>query len=457
MKIVIVGDGKVGATLAEQLSGEDHDITVIDRRAEALRQTSELLDVMVVEGNGATLEVQLEAGVDSADLVIAVTSTDELNLLACLIAKKAGARHTIARVRSPEYSRDLGFIKEELGLSLAVNPELATATEIARLLRFPSAIQVDTFSKGRVELLQIRIPKALVGLKLKDMSRFRAKVLICAVERGDAVHIPDGRFQLKEGDRISFVASAADSAAFLQQIGFVSSPIRQVMLVGGGRIGFYLASQLLSRGMAVTIVESDRTRCEELSDQLPQATIIHGDGTNQQLLLEEGLAHMDAFAALTGIDEENILMGLYAASRSKAKIITKINRTTFQDVIGKLDLGSVFYPRYIAAEQIVRYVRAMQNSYGSNVETLYQIVGSRVEALEFRVSHNARLCGIPLEKLQLRKNLLVASINRKGQILIPRGSDTIEPGDTVVVVTTSRGLKDLNDILDLRHAGGGAL
>ena len=324
MKIVIVGDGKVGATLAEQLSGEDHDITVIDRRAEALRQTSELLDVMVVEGNGATLEVQLEAGVDSADLVIAVTSTDELNLLACLIAKKAGARHTIARVRSPEYSRDLGFIKEELGLSLAVNPELATATEIARLLRFPSAIQVDTFSKGRVELLQIRIPKALVGLKLKDMSRFRAKVLICAVERGDAVHIPDGRFQLKEGDRISFVASAADSAAFLQQIGFVSSPIRQVMLVGGGRIGFYLASQLLSRGMAVTIVESDRTRCEELSDQLPQATIIHGDGTNQQLLLEEGLAHMDAFAALTGIDEENILMGLYAASRSKAKIITKL-------------------------------------------------------------------------------------------------------------------------------------
>jgi trk system potassium uptake protein TrkA len=451
MKIIIVGVGKVGATLAEQLAREGHDVTVIDRRAEALRQISEQLDIMAVEGNGATLAVQLEAGVDSADLVIAVTSTDELNLLTCLIAKKSGARHTIARVRNPEYIQDLSIVKEELGLSLSVNPEMAAAAEIARLLRFPSAIKVDTFAKGRVELLQIRIPKTLVGLQLKDMSRFKTKVLICAVERGDTVTIPGGHFQLKEGDRISFVASAADSASFLKQIGFASTPIRSVMLVGGGRIGFYLAVQLLAMGMAVTIIETDVKRCEELSEALPKATIIHGDGTNQQLLLEEGLAHMDAFAALTGIDEENILMGLYAAGHSGAKIITKLNRTAFEDVIGKLDLGSVFYPRYIAAENIVRYVRAMQNSYGSNVETLYQIVNNKAEALEFRVSHGSRVCGIPLEELHFRKNVLIACINRQGKILIPRGSDTIEPGDTVVVVTTNQGLDDLNDILDSRH------
>lgn len=457
MKIIIVGGGKVGATLAEHLAREEHDVTIIDRRAEALRQASERLDVMTVEGNGATLAVQMDAGVDTADLLIAVTSTDELNLLACLIAKKAGARHTIARVRNPEYSLDLNFVKEELGLSLTVNPEFSTAVEIARLLRFPSAIKVDTFAKGRVELLQIRIPKALEGLKLKDIGRFKARVLICAVERGDTVYIPDGRFQLRSGDRISFAASAADSAAFLRQIGFVSTPVRSVMLVGGGRIAFYLASQLMSMGMAVTIIESNAERCEELSELLPHATIIHGDGTNQQLLLEEGLSHMDAFASLTGVDEENILISLYAAGQSKAKTVTKLNRTAFEQVIGKMDLGSVFYPRYIAAENIVRYVRAMQNSYGSNVEALYQIMGNQAEALEFRVSHNSRVCGIPLGELHLRKNLLVASINRQGRILIPKGDDTIEPGDTVVVVTTIRGLGDLNDILDNRHTSEGSV
>lgn len=462
MKIIIVGDGKVGATLADRLAREGHDVTVIDRRAETLRQTSEQLDVMTVEGNGATLAVQMEAGVDTADLLIAVTASDELNLLACLIAKKAGAAHTIARVRDPAYSRDLNLIKDDLGLSLSVNPEMAAAAEIARLLRFPSAIKVDTFAKGRVELLQIRIPKALEGMTLKNFGKFRAKVLVCAVERADKVHIPSGDFRLQAGDRISFVASAGDSEAFLQQIGFASTPIRQVMLVGGGRIGFYLAAQLLARGMAVTIIEANAARCEELSELLPKATIIHGDGTNQQLLNEEGLAHTDAFAALTGIDEENILMGLYAAGRSRAKIVTKLNRTAFEDVIGKLDLGSVFYPRYIAAEHIVRYVRAMQNSYGSNVETLYQIVGDQAEALEFRVSTSAQLCGVPLESLQFRDNLLIASINRQGRILIPRGSDTIEPGDTVVVVTTNHGLNDLNDILAHRPqtagspAGGGS-
>ena len=447
MKIIIVGDGKVGGTLAERLSQENHDITVIDRLADRLRQTGEQLDVMTVEGNGATRAVQLEAGVEDADLLIAATASDELNLLACLVARKSGAKHTIARIRDPAYNRDLDLLKDDLGLSMLVNPEMAVAMEISRLLRFPSAITVDTFAKGRVELLQIPIPDSMDGMTLKEFGRSKVSVLICAVERAGKVYIPSGTFRLLKGDKISFVASAGNSEAFLRQIGYISSPIREVMLVGGGRIGYYLAAALLERGMSVTIIEARHERCEELSELLPRASIICGNGTDQQLLLEEGLQHMDAFVALTGIDEENILMGLYAGVHTKAKVVTKLNRVGFEDVIDNLNLGSVFYPRYVAAEQIVRYVRAMQNSLGSNVETLYHLAGTRIEALEFRVTAGAKLCGIPLQQLHFRENLLIASINRDGHIIIPGGSDTIEQGDTVIVVTTNHGLNDLNDIL----------
>lgn len=456
MQIIIVGSGKIGSTLAEQLSRSGHNITVIDSQPEPLQKNTGYLDIMTVEGNGASHLVLKEAGAEKADLLIAATSADELNLLCCLIAKKLGTRHTIARVRNPEYSRELELIKDDLGLSLSVNPELACAMEMARILRIPSAIKIDTFAKGRVELLKFPVTadSPLVGMRLTELGKFKTKVLVCIVERGDnQVFIPSGSFQLEAGDKISIVASAHDARLFLRKLHIATSPVQQVFIVGAGRIGYYLARQMVDAGVDVTLVDSDRGRCEEISQLLPQATVIHGDGTDQHLLLESGLEQADAFASLTGFDEENILLSLFARHVSKAKIITKINRTSFTDVIGSMDLGSVFYPRYIAADFIGRYVRAMENSLGSNVETLYKLVGGRAEALEFRVTAASTVCGVPLQDLPTKDNLLISCINRKGRTIIPKGSDTIEPGDTVVVVTTRTGLNDLDDILEKRRAG----
>ena len=453
MNIVIIGAGKIGVTLTEQLAREGHNITVIDNRAEALTDIGNRLDIMTVRGNGISIETQTEAGVPQADLLIAVMSTDEQNLLSCLIAKKLGVNNTIARVRNPEYNSALQLVKEDLGLSMALNPELASASEIARILRTPSAIKIDTFSGGRVELYKVAIPKSspLDGLRLADLGRVYAGVLICVTERGPhEVHIPDGSFVLQSGDRISFIARPKVAAKFFHKIGIPSEPVKRVMLIGGGRITYYLAKQMLDLGASVKIVEAKLAICEDLADRLPDATIIHGDGTNEQLLREEGIASMDAIATLTGIDEENVLMSLYARSVSKAKIVTKINRPTFSQIVKSMDLGSVFHPRFIASDNIVRYVRAMQNSLGSNVETLYKIVGNKAEALEFRATEKSAVCGVPLAELSTRAGLLIGAINRGGRILTPGGRDTIEPGDTVVVVTTASGLDDLDDILDKR-------
>lgn len=451
MKIVIVGDGKIGSTLAEQLCREGHEITIIDRSGEPLQQTSEDLDILCIEGNGATYSTQMEAGVNRADLLIAVTDSDELNLLCCLVAKKLGAGHTIARVRNPEYSEELSLISDDLGLSLTVNPDLNCASEIARTLRTPSAIKTDTFSGGRVDLLTFQLPEdsLLVGKTLMDLpGLIRAKVLICAVERDNEVTIPSGTFRLQAGDRISFVAFYKAAQAFFRQLKLSTRAARSVILVGGGRIGYYLAKQLLESGISVKIIDSDYERCEELSGLLPGATILHGDGTSEAFLLESGIADTDAFCALTGLDEENILMGLYVRRTwPNVKVVTKTNRFSFHDIIDSMDLGSMFNPRSSAADLICRYVRCMQTPDGSKVETLYRLVDGRVEALEFRVAANSAVCGIPLQKLQLRKNLLIACINRAGQIRIPTGQDTIEAGDAVIVVTSIPGLKELDDIL----------
>ena len=442
MKIVIVGDGKIGSTLAEQLSREGHEITIIDRSGEPLQQTSEDLDILCIEGNGATYATQMEAGVDAADLLIAVTMSDELNLLCCLVAKKIGARHTIARVRNPEYSGELSLISEDLGLSLSV--------------RIPSAIKTDTFANGHVELLKVQIPpdSILAGKTLMEMPGLvKSKILVCAVERGEqGIYIPSGSFRLEAGDRISFVASIRDAQAFFHQIKLAVSRVRTVMIVGGGHIAYYLAKQLTDLGMGVKIIEANYERCLQLSTLLPKAEILHGDGTNEGFLRECGIAQTDAFAALTGIDEENVLMGLYVRKTfPKVKVITKINRYSFQSIIETMDLGSVFNPRFSTSNVICRYARSMQTSLGSNVETLYKLVGGKAEALEFRVAEGSAVCGIPLQTLRLRKNLLIGCINRAGKILIPSGQDTIEPGDTVVVVTSVTGLNELDDILDKRR------
>lgn len=450
MKIVIIGSGKLGRTLAEQLIQENHDIIVVDENVSKLQNVVDRLDIMGINGNGATIPVLREAGVDDADLVIAATAEDELNLLACLIAKRVGARNTIARVRNPEYIDVMSLVKQDLGLSLSINPELACALEMSRVLKFPSMITVDTFAKGRVEILQFEILKdsPLAGMKLRDISKFRKKILVCAVERDDGeIYIPTGEFQIEGGDHVSIVGDSTDIPKFLSQIGMIEDTIQNIIIVGGGRIGYYLANQLIESDVNVTLVENNLTRCQQLAELLPKAEIIYGDGTDQQLLVEIGAESADAFAALTGFDEENIMMSLYVGSMSKAKRITKVTRIPFTKVIAQLNVGSVFFPVLIAAENIIRYVRAMQNSYGSNVETLCRIIDGKAEALEFYVNENSHLVGIPLMDLELKKNVLIGTINREGQIIIPGGSDVIKPKDTVIVVTTIRGLNALEDIL----------
>lgn len=450
MKIIIVGCGKVGATIAEELYQEGHDITVIDQDASIVQSLTDSIDVMGMVGNGAIYQLQIEAGIEEADLLIATTNSDELNMLCCLIAKKAGNCHTIARIRNPEYATEVNFIREELNLSLAINPELAAAREISRLLKFPSAIKIDTFAKGRVEIMKFQIPEfsVLHNMKVYEvMPRTRCSVLICAVERGDDVIIPNGNFELHSGDKVSFVAPPAESMKFFREVGIENNSAKSVMMVGGGRISYYLAKMLEETPIKITIIDKDYERCRVLSEDLPHAMIIHGDASDQQLLLEEGIRQTEAFAALTGFDEENIMLSLYAGSQSKAKLITKVNRISFENVIGSMNLGSVIYPKLITADVILQYVRAMQNSLGSNVETLYKIVANRAEALEFRVGKDSSLIGIPLEKMALKSNLLVACINRGGKIITPRGKDTMEAGDTVIIVTTNTGLNDLKDIL----------
>ncbi|MDO5425318.1 MAG: Trk system potassium transporter TrkA [Eubacteriales bacterium] len=454
MDIIIVGCGKVGSALAEQLSKENNDITVIDTKYELVQDLSTELDIMGVVGSGSSHKILEEAGIEKADLMIAVTGSDELNLLCCLIAKKAGNCQTIARVRNPEYSKESNYIKEELGLAMVINPELAAAAEMARLLRFPSAIKIETFAKGRVELLKFKIQPGSIlhQMEVREiMTKLHSDVLVCAVERGEEVVIPTGTFELREKDVISIIAMPKTAAQFFKKIKVQTNQVWDTMIVGGGKLTYYLTEMLLHMGIDVKIIEKDRKRCEELSESLPKATIICADAVEQNMLIEEGLLNTDSFVALTNMDEENVLLSLFAKKKTKAKIITKINGMAFDEVIETLDLDSIIYPKYITAEYIIGFVRAMKNSIGSNVETLYHLVGDRVEALEFKLVKNEPILDTPLEKLKLKDNLLIASIYRGGKMIIPRGQDTMRVGDYVVVVTTHRGLGDIMDILDERQ------
>ena len=450
MDIIIIGCGKVGTTLAEQLVREDHNVVMIDTSAERMQRVSDDIDAIKLVGNGASISMQIEAGVQTADMLIAVTGSDEMNLLCCLIARKVGHCHTIARVRNPIYSNELTFIKQQLGISMIINPEYAAATEISRILRFPSAIKIDPFAKGTVELLKFKVKPEfkLDGLSVMDIdSQFRCDVLIGGVERGDEVAIPDGKFVIKNGDMVSIIASPANSAEFFRKIGIQTNQVRNTLIVGGGTIAYYLAKLLAAMKIRVKIVEKDKARCEVLTELLDDALILNGDGTDRQLLLEEGLMTAEAFVTLTNMDEENVFLALYAKENSSAKLVTKVNRIAFDELISKLDLGSLIYPKYITADYILQYVRAMQNTIGSNVETLYHILDSRAEALEFVIREESEVTGIPLMNLNLKNNLLIGCINRGGNIKIARGQDCIQQGDTVIVLTSQKGLRDIRDIL----------
>lgn len=452
MNIIIVGCGKVGMTLAELLAAENHNITLVDESPARIQAIPESLDALRVVGNGASLKTLQEALVKEADILIAVTGQDELNLLCCLIAKKAGngGCHTIARVRNPIYSQELDFIKQQMGISMIINPELTAAREISRLLRFPSAIKIDSFAKGRVELLKFRVRPEfhLSDQPICQISSINNNnVLVCAVERGSAVSIPSGDFILRDNDVLSIMASPQNAAAFFQAIGLKTNQVRNALIVGGGKIGYYTARFLLEMKIDVRIVEISKENCESLSTLLPRATVICGDGTDRQLLMEEGLAEAEAFVALTNLDEENVLLSLFAQAHSKAKLVTKVNKISFTDILNNLDIGSVVYPKYLTADYILQYVRAMSNTIGSNVETLYQILDNRAEALEFAIREKSSVTDIPLAQLKLKRDLLIGGINRNGRLIIPRGQDVISVGDTVIIVTTQKGLGNIQDIL----------
>lgn len=452
MNIIIAGGGKVGRYLAEQLSREGQDITLIDERPQIVQMMTNQADIQGIVGNCASYSIQKDAGIESADLFIAVTGSDELNLLCCLIAKKAGDCHTIARVRTPVYYKEIRHIKEELGLSMVINPEWASAMEMARLLRFPTAIEIDTFAKGRIELLRVRLAggNRLLGKSIKDLAVLnQCEILICIVERKKQVIIPDGDMVLEENDIISIVAPAGHANRFFKMIGIRTNRVKNTLIIGGSKIGYYLALRLAKSGIQVKIIEQDINCCESLSEMLPKALIINGDGTDQSVLEEEGLADAESVVFLTNMDEENIMLALYAKKVSNAKVVTKINRNTYDAVLDQLDIGSVIHPKYVTSEYILQYVRAVQNSSGSNVETLYQLADGRAEALEFIVKeNNAKMTGIPLMNLDIRPNLLVCAIHRNGRAIIPKGQDQMQVGDSVVVITTDIGkLNDLRDIL----------
>ena len=450
LNIIIAGCGKVGITLIDQLSKEGHYITVIDKNSTKLQTLSNNYDIMTICGNGASYSVQREAGIESADLIIAVTDSDELNLLCCTVASRSGKCSAIARVRTPDYSIEANYLKNRLGLARIINPELEAANEVTRILSLPTALDVTPFAHGQVEMVKIKIPENsfLDNMEIQNISKnISTDFLISAVERNGEVFIPSGSFILKSGDIMSVVAARRDILSTLKKMNFKSTPIKNTLIIGGGKVAYYLAKQLLNIGFDVKIIEQDRERCEELSILLPKAIIINGDGTDEDLLKEEGIQNCDSFVPLTGIDEENIILTLYASKVSNAKAVTKINRINFTNVIAGLDLGSVVYPRFLTSEAIIAYVRAMKNSMNSGIETLSHLFNQRVEAIEFKIKEAPAVTNIPLMDLKLKNNLLICVINRNGRVFIPSGQDCFMDGDSVVLVTTHQGFNDINDIL----------
>ena len=401
-------------------------------------------------GNGASYSTQMEAGIEETDLIIAVTDSDELNLLCCTVAKRVGKCAAIARVRTPDYSEETGYLREQLGLALIINPELEAAREVARILYLPTALEVNSFAHGQAELVKFKVPEGnlLNGLSLAYLGKnITNDILICAVERNGEVYMPNGDFVLHSGDVVSFVSERHIARDFLKQIGLATRQVKDTMIIGASKAAYYLAKELLNMGISVKIIEKEKENCESLSVKLPKAIIINGDGTDPDILKEEGIETVQSFIPLTGIDEENIMLTLYAKQVSKAKVVTKINRVNYKQVINNLDLGSLVYPKYITSEAIIAYVRAKKNSMGSNIETLYHMFDSRVEAIEFIVEENSKVSGVPIKDLKLKKDVLISFINHNGHIIIPTGNDKIEDGDTVMIVTKNTGFTGIDDIV----------
>ena len=452
MRVLVIGDGKVGHTLVEHLAQEGHDVVIVDSNDEVLERTQDILDVLCIRGNGANAQTLIDAGAKKADVIIAATASDETNMLCCLIAKRLGAKYSIARIRDPEYNESLSMLRHELDIDMAINPERATAIEISRLLRFPFATNVESFARGRVEVVAFRVQEndPIAGLPLRDLSReLRGipQVLYALVERDGNVFIPYGDYCIRPGDRVHVAADAVTITNYFRFLGKDSVKIKNVMLLGGGRISYYLAKIITPMGIRVAMIEINPKKAEELSEALPDVNVIYGDGTDQELLDQEGLKQMDAFVTLCDRDEENLMTGLYAVRQGVPKVIVKNNRVAYADLISALGLDSVVSPRSITCANILRYVRARANSEGTKVEKLHRLVGGKAEALEFVARANDPYIGVPLKDLHMRKDTLVAVIVRNRQVIVPFGNDHIETGDTVIIIACESGIGDLNEVI----------
>lgn len=443
MKIIIIGVGKVGYNLADNLEKEGHSVTIIDRNSEALKKAEENLDVMCIKGNGVSTSTLLEAGVSETDLLIAVTDSDEVNMVCCLTAKKLKAAHTIARIRNTEYARELTLLKEELELEMIINPEMAAADEIAQCINFSPAMNVEYFAKGLVKMVQLKVTEdmPIVGKSLeKIVSRSNFSVLVGVVVRGEEVIVPNGKFIIEENDKIHVIGRSAGIYNFCRASGMLPEKLKDIMILGGGRIAYYLASTLLELGMNVKIVEINKERCLELSELLPKALIINADGTEEELLLSENLKNMDGYIAVTGMDEENLLSSLLAKQNGVKKVITKISRTNYANLVSGLGIDNVIIPKAIVANQILKYVR------GNNIESLYRIIDGKVEILEFIANNENKLLNIPLKQIEFKEDVIIATIVRNKKVIIPHGNDTIQDGDYVIVISKHKNINSLEEL-----------
>ncbi len=450
MRIVIIGAGKIGEAIVKHVSNEEHEVVIIDNNPDVIEKMVNKYDVMGICGSGVSYEIQANAGVEKSDLVIAVTASDERNMLACLVAKTMGVSRTIARVRDYNYTKQIHLMKDALGISLTINPELESSNEIMRIINFPEALKVDTFAKGNADLIELYIPEGnpLVGQPLYSIaSKYQVKALVCAVCRGNEVFIPSGSFVLQAKDKIHVTASRDNARTLISKLGLSETKMKEILIIGGGRIAMYLGAELLKNRYRVKIIERDLTRCEELSQVLKDATIIHGDGSDQNLLAEEGIVQSDVVVCITGIDEENIIISMYANKLNVKKVITKVNKPSFAGLLESIEMASVISPQEIAASQIVRYIRASENSRGNNIKTLYKLVNNQVEAIEFSATKSSKVLNVSLKNMKIKPNMLIAGIVRDNEVIIPNGDSMILNGDSVIVVTTSHALNDLDEIL----------
>lgn len=450
MKIVIIGAGKISSAIIKHATAENHEVIVVDNDAKVIEEIVETYDCMGLVGNGLLNDTLMEAEVNKADVVIAATRSDETNMLACLLAKSLGAKSTIARIRDYEYSKQISHLKETLGITMTINPELESAREVARIMNFPNAIKVESFGRGNVDLVEFFVPEnsPLCGQKLLELNKKnQLNVLVCAVERENEIFIPNGHFEIQAKDKISITCERSESRKFMEKLGFLESRIKRVMIIGGGGISMYLAEELLKNNFDVKIIEANKERCLELSELLPKATIIHGDGSDQRVLAEEGIDNSDAVICLTGNDEENIIISMYANKKKVKKIVTKINKVSFGELMESVEMASIVYPKEITASQILSYIRATNNTRGSQIKKVYKMVNDKVEILEFEAGEKSKVINKALKDLKLKENVLIAGIARNNEYILPTGSTIIEKNDSVIVVTTNTILNDLDNIL----------